>query len=75
MQEGKDKNLPSFWIPSLTPQAEATKVEKPVSKAKLCFRHVSQKIMWEGSFYFFDEMLEMLIKTMCQSNFPKICYF
>ena len=25
----KDKNLPSFWIPSLTPQASKTKVEKP----------------------------------------------
>lgn len=23
--------LPSFWIPSLTPEAKATKLEKPVS--------------------------------------------
>ena len=31
-QDSKDKNkpaLPSFWIPSLTPQASKTKVEKP----------------------------------------------
>lgn len=27
----KDKMLPSFWIPSLTPEAKATKLEKPVS--------------------------------------------
>lgn len=27
----KDKALPSFWIPSLTPEAKATKLEKPVS--------------------------------------------
>lgn len=26
----KDKALPSFWIPSLTPEAKATKLEKPV---------------------------------------------
>ncbi|XP_060232908.1 nitric oxide synthase-interacting protein-like [Meriones unguiculatus] len=25
----KDKSLPSFWIPSLTPEAKATKLEKP----------------------------------------------
>lgn len=25
--------LPSFWIPSLTPEAKATKLEKPVSPA------------------------------------------
>ncbi|EHB05657.1 Nitric oxide synthase-interacting protein [Heterocephalus glaber] len=25
----KDKELPSFWIPSLTPEAKATKLEKP----------------------------------------------
>ncbi|KAF6078845.1 nitric oxide synthase interacting protein [Phyllostomus discolor] len=25
----KDKMLPSFWIPSLTPEAKATKLEKP----------------------------------------------
>nr|XP_038960921.1 nitric oxide synthase-interacting protein isoform X3 [Rattus norvegicus] len=25
----KDKALPSFWIPSLTPEAKATKLEKP----------------------------------------------
>lgn len=25
----KDKVLPSFWIPSLTPEAKATKLEKP----------------------------------------------
>ncbi|CAH7456620.1 Nosip [Phodopus roborovskii] len=27
---GKDKALPSFWIPSLTPEAKATKLEKPL---------------------------------------------
>lgn len=27
----EDKALPSFWIPSLTPEAKATKLEKPVS--------------------------------------------
>lgn len=33
----KDKALPSFWIPSLTPEAKATKLEKPVSNpSTLC---------------------------------------
>ena len=27
----KRKHLPSFWIPSLTPQAKATELKKPVS--------------------------------------------
>lgn len=31
----KDKALPSFWIPSLTPEAKATKLEKP-SKIVTC---------------------------------------
>ena len=31
MQEGKNQVLPSFWIPSMTPAAEATKMEKPVT--------------------------------------------
>jgi hypothetical protein len=30
----KDKALPSFWIPSLTPEAKATKLEKPVSSRR-----------------------------------------
>jgi len=29
MSKGHGKKLPSFWIPQLTPQAKATKVEKP----------------------------------------------
>lgn len=32
----KDKALPSFWIPSLTPEAKATKLEKPVSSQNSC---------------------------------------
>ena len=35
MENGKDKDLPSFWIPSLTPNAEKTKVAKPDSKVYL----------------------------------------
>ena len=31
MQTGKDKHLPSFWIPSLTPDAAPKLEEKPVS--------------------------------------------
>lgn len=31
----KDKALPSFWIPSLTPEAKATKLEKPVSSLRV----------------------------------------
>lgn len=34
MKNGKDKQLPSFWIPSLTPQAAATKIEKPDEKVR-----------------------------------------
>lgn len=30
MQEGKNKDLPSFWVPSMTPAANATKMDKPV---------------------------------------------
>eukprot|EP00058_Branchiostoma_floridae_P022768 XP_002608258.1 hypothetical protein BRAFLDRAFT_59837 [Branchiostoma floridae] len=31
---GKDKQLPSFWIPSLTPKAEETKLKKPEEKVR-----------------------------------------
>ena len=31
MKTGKDKQLPSFWIPSLTPDAGPKLEEKPVS--------------------------------------------
>ncbi|XP_005109012.1 nitric oxide synthase-interacting protein [Aplysia californica] len=34
VEEGRDKKLPSFWIPTLTPQAEATKIEKPDEKVR-----------------------------------------
>lgn len=30
MSGGKDKELPSFWVPSKTPSAEKPKIEKPV---------------------------------------------
>ena len=30
MTGARSKELPSFWIPSLTPAAAATKVDKPV---------------------------------------------
>lgn len=35
MSNGKDKVLPSFWIPSLTPAAEKVKMKKP-EKSVLC---------------------------------------
>lgn len=35
MAEGRDKHLPSFWIPSKTPEARKKNVEKP-SKHVLC---------------------------------------
>jgi len=31
MLGGRDKELPSFWIPSLTPESSATILKKPVS--------------------------------------------
>lgn len=31
MINGKDKHLPSFWIPSMTPEARRSTLEKPVS--------------------------------------------
>lgn len=34
MKNGKNKELPSFWIPTMTPAAEATKVEKPDEKVR-----------------------------------------
>ncbi|WAR01973.1 NOSIP-like protein [Mya arenaria] len=34
MKEGKDKQLPSFWVPSLTPQASATQEAKPDEKVR-----------------------------------------
>lgn len=30
MAGGKDKELPSFWIPSMTPEAKTSKMPKPV---------------------------------------------
>ncbi|KAK9500413.1 hypothetical protein O3M35_001685 [Rhynocoris fuscipes] len=35
MTEGRDKHLPSFWIPSKTPSVKAKKIEKP-GKHVLC---------------------------------------
>lgn len=35
MTEGRDKNLPSFWIPSKTPESKQKPVEKP-EKSVLC---------------------------------------
>jgi len=32
MVRGRDKELPSFWIPSLTPESSATALKKPVNK-------------------------------------------
>lgn len=29
MSEGKDKKLPSFWIPAMTPNSNKTKIKKP----------------------------------------------
>nr|CAI5819169.1 unnamed protein product [Callosobruchus analis] len=29
MAEGRDKNLPSFWVPSMTPSAEKVELKKP----------------------------------------------
>ena len=37
MQTGKDKQLPSFWIPSLTPDAGPKLEEKPVSSCIMAF--------------------------------------
>jgi len=34
VEDGRDKELPSFWIPMLTPQAEATKIKKPDDKVR-----------------------------------------
>lgn len=34
VEGGKDKELPSFWIPSLTPQAKATEMKKPDDKVR-----------------------------------------
>ncbi|KAK6191552.1 hypothetical protein SNE40_003211 [Patella caerulea] len=34
MKNGKDKQLPSFWIPNLTPSAEPTKIKKPDEKVR-----------------------------------------
>ena len=36
MTEGRDKNLPSFWIPSKTPEVKAKKLGKPVSFKTFC---------------------------------------
>lgn len=34
VDEGRDKDLPSFWIPQLTPQADSTKIKKPDDKVR-----------------------------------------
>jgi len=34
MVGGRDKELPSFWIPSLTPESSATTLKKPVNKLR-----------------------------------------
>ncbi|KAK3103313.1 hypothetical protein FSP39_018416 [Pinctada imbricata] len=34
MKEGKDKDLPSFWVPTMTPDAGPLKIEKPDEKVR-----------------------------------------
>lgn len=34
VDEGRDKALPSFWVPALTPQADTTKLKKPDEKIR-----------------------------------------
>lgn len=34
MAEGRDKQLPSFWVPSQTPSSSKSKLQKPVSISK-----------------------------------------
>lgn len=42
MSGGRDKKLPSFWIPSMTPEAQTNKLEKPVSEVLLLmFTHIN----------------------------------
>ena len=36
MKDGKAKELPSFWIPALTPDSKPTLVKKPVSQEDRC---------------------------------------
>lgn len=52
MSGGKDKELPSFWVPSKTPSAEKPKFEKPVT-AQIIFS-LKQMIY---SFYFQDSTI------------------
>lgn len=42
MSDGKDKSLPSFWIPSKTPQAKAAALKKP---DKTIYCPVSGKVL------------------------------
>jgi len=37
MSEGRDKKLPSFWIPSETPDNKEEQVRKPVSSVSVVF--------------------------------------
>jgi len=34
VEDGRDKDLPSFWIPTLTPEASTTKLKKPDDKIR-----------------------------------------
>jgi hypothetical protein len=56
MKEGKEKDLPSFWVPSLTPESKPTLIKKPVGTSnskhyfsvvypwQLTFRHSIFKV-------------------------------
>ncbi|KAJ8943170.1 hypothetical protein NQ318_008034 [Aromia moschata] len=44
MANGKDKELPSFWIPSKTPSAEKSKLEKPDSTIYCPISHRPLKV-------------------------------
>lgn len=53
MQEGKNKDLPSFWVPSMTPAANATKMDKPVMLVYYRYMHSVNKMIILNIFYFF----------------------
>lgn len=75
MTGGKDKSLPSFWIPSLTPGAKATEIKKPVctSTYNLYLSRLNSQALWALSFSLnFDRMTKLPVQWVGSLSSSKI---
>lgn len=72
MQEGKNKDLPSFWVPSMTPAANATKMDKPVMLIYYWYMHsVTQNDNFKHFLIFVDFKILNIFGSVYYSTIKK----